>query len=72
MRLGGHERWDDAQRIEVLEMLRHGMRIDGKELLPAQAAWINADQLKVILVQGMHRQLRKMIDRVGASVKALK
>jgi 23S rRNA pseudouridine2604 synthase len=57
---------------EKLALLRHGLELDGKPLLPAQVAWINRDQLRFILTEGRKRQIRRMCDLVGLKVTGLK
>ncbi len=57
---------------ETLELLRHGLCLDGKPLRPAQVSWQNKDQLKFILTEGRKRQIRRMCDEVGLEVTALK
>lgn len=46
--------------------------IEGRKLRPAQVAWINEDQLRFILKEGMKRQIRKMCEAVGLKVIGLK
>ena len=55
-----------------LELLRHGLELDGEALLPATVEWINADQLRFVLKQGKKRQLRRMCEAVGLQVLGLK
>lgn len=55
-----------------LELLNHGLKLDGKELLPAKVVWQNADQLKFILREGKKRQIRRMCEQVGLKVIGLK
>ncbi len=57
---------------ETLELLRHGLCLDGKPLRPAQVSWQNKDQLRFILTEGRKRQIRRMCDEVGLEVTALK
>lgn len=57
---------------EKLELLRHGLQLDGKALKPAQVEWINQDQLRFVLVEGRKRQIRRMCDLVGLTVTGLK
>ncbi|MBX3022286.1 MAG: rRNA pseudouridine synthase [Bdellovibrionales bacterium] len=46
--------------------------IEGRKLRPAQVEWINEDQLRFILKEGMKRQIRKMCEAVGLKVIGLK
>ena len=55
-----------------LRLLRHGLELDGVQLKPAQVEWINEDQLRVILVEGRKRQVRRMCESVGLRVLGLK
>ena len=43
-----------------LQLLRHGLSLDGEKLRPAQVSWQNEDQLRFILRQGKKRQIRRM------------
>lgn len=55
-----------------LELLRHGLELDGEPLLPAQVEWINDDQLRFVLKEGKKRQIRRMCEAVGLDVLGLK
>ncbi len=55
-----------------LELLRHGLCLDGKPLRPARVSWQNKDQLKFILEEGKKRQIRRMCEEVGLQVTAIK
>src|SRR5690606_17045637 len=55
-----------------LELLTHGLELDGKPLLPAKVKWQNKDQLNFILREGKKRQIRRMCDQVGLKVVGLK
>lgn len=57
---------------EGLELLRHGLSLDGQALKPAQVAWANRDQLRIVLTEGKKRQIRRMCALVGLSVIGLK
>lgn len=58
---------------ENLAHLRNGsMVLDGRQLLPAKVDWLNQDQLKIILQEGMKRQIRRMCEAVGLRVVGLK
>lgn len=57
---------------EKLQLLRHGLQLDGKTLKPAQIEWVNQDQLRFVLVEGRNRQIRRMCDLVGLTVTGLK
>lgn len=57
---------------EGLDMLNHGLSIDGEALKEAQVSWLNEDQLRFILKEGKKRQIRKMCEMVGLDVIGLK
>lgn len=72
VRVKGHEAWDERRRERTTRLLAHGMAIDGVPLHRATAGWLNGEQLRVVLTEGRHRQVRKMCDMVGLEVLALK
>jgi len=55
-----------------LQLLRHGLTLDGRKLLPATVSWQNEEQLRFILHQGRKRQIRRMCELVGLKVTGLK
>lgn len=57
---------------ERLQLLRHGLSLDGKALKPAQVSWQNPEQLRFVLQEGRHRQIRRMCELVGLTVTGLK
>jgi len=57
---------------EKLALLRHGLSLDGQELLPAQVDWQNPEQLRFVLKEGKKRQIRRMCEQVGLFVTGLK
>jgi 23S rRNA pseudouridine2604 synthase len=57
---------------ERLELLRHGLSLDGQKLKPAQVEWQNPDQLRFVLTEGKKRQIRRMCELVGLKVVGLK
>lgn len=57
---------------EKLQLLRHGLELDGKPLKPAQVEWVNEDQLRFVLHEGKKRQIRRMCEAVGLKVRGLK
>lgn len=46
--------------------------IEGRRLRPARVEWLNEDQLRFVLKEGMKRQIRKMCEAVGLKVIGLK
>src|SRR5690606_36587139 len=57
---------------EVLERLRHGLRLDERELKPAKVSWQNEHQLRFVLREGRKSQIRRMCELVGLKVVGLK
>jgi len=55
-----------------LQMLNHGLKLDGEALKPAKVSWQNDDQLRFILREGKKRQIRRMCEQVGLKVTGLK
>jgi 23S rRNA pseudouridine2604 synthase len=57
---------------EKLELLCHGLSLDGQSLKPAQVSWQNPEQLRFVLREGKKRQIRRMCEQVGLYVTGLK
>ncbi len=57
---------------DQLQLLNHGLELDGRALKPAQVSWLNADQLRFILREGRKRQIRRMCELVNIKVVGLK
>ena len=58
---------------EDLRLLNEGgMVLEGRTLRPARVEWINEDQLRFVLKEGMKRQIRKMCEACGLYVLGLK
>lgn len=55
-----------------LQLLNHGLELDGVPLKPANVSWLNKDQLRFILREGKKRQIRRMCELVGLKVVGLK
>lgn len=55
-----------------LNMLNHGLTLDGQKLKPAKVTWQNEDQLRFVLREGKKRQIRRMCELVGLKVTGLK
>lgn len=58
--------------VEQMQLLRHGLQLDGKPLKPAHVEWVNREQLRFVLIEGKKRQIRRMCDLVGLKVLGLK
>ena len=55
-----------------LNLLNHGLTLDGYTLKPAKVIWQNENQLSFTLIEGRNRQIRKMCELVGLKVITLK
>ena len=55
-----------------MKLLHHGLELDGVKLKPARVSWANEDQLRFVLREGRKRQIRRMCEKVGLTVTALK
>ena len=62
----------DGVPDSALQLLRHGLELDGEALRPAKVSWANEDQLRIVLQQGKKRQIRRMCEAVGLQVVGLK
>jgi 23S rRNA pseudouridine2604 synthase len=62
----------DGVPASALQLLRHGLELDGEALKPAKVSWANEDQLRIVLQQGKKRQIRRMCEAVGLQVTSLK
>lgn len=54
-----------------LGQLRHGLRLDGRQLKPAKVTSVADHQLRFILKEGRNRQIRRMCELVGLTVTDL-
>jgi len=57
---------------DMMRLSDGSMVIEGRKLLPAKIEWVNEDQLRFVLKEGMKRQIRKMCELVGLRVTGLK
>jgi 23S rRNA pseudouridine2604 synthase len=55
-----------------LELLNHGLSLDGTPLKRAHVTWQNRDQLRFVLQEGKKRQIRRMCELVGLQAVGLK
>ena len=58
-------------RPDTLDLLRHGLALDGVALRPAEVEWIDAERLRFVLREGRKRQIRRMCEAVGLQVQGL-
>jgi 23S rRNA pseudouridine2604 synthase len=54
-----------------LAMLRHGLRLDGRQLKPAKVSVVSDRRLSFILKEGRNRQIRRMCELVDLAVTDL-
>jgi len=57
---------------DKLNLLRHGLSLEGVKLKRATVEWINEDQLRFVLKEGKKRQIRRMCELVNLKVTGLK
>ena len=58
-------------RPDALDLLHHGLALDGVALRPAEVEWIDAERLRFVLREGRKRQIRRMFEAVGLQVQGL-
>ena len=56
---------------QKLNLLRHGLELDGKKLKQAIVFQLNPTRLRIILTEGKKRQIRRMCEEVGLKVTGL-
>ncbi len=54
-----------------LNLLRHGIELDGKKLKQAKVYQLNPTRLRIVLTEGKKRQIRRMCEEVGLKVTGL-
>jgi len=54
-----------------LELLRHGLSLDGRQLKPAKVTVVEPQRLRFILNEGRNRQIRRMCEAVDLEVTDL-
>lgn len=72
VRVSGQANYTFAQLDDALRLLQSGIALDGAPLMAADVSWANESQLKFVLREGRHRQIRRMLTVVGLNVEALK
>mgnify|MGYP001202907712 CR=1 FL=1 len=58
-------------RPDHLVKLRHGLSLDGRQLMAAKVDQLNDDKLRLVLREGRKRQVRRMCDLVGLRARSL-
>lgn len=57
---------------EHVQKMCDGIDLDSRTTLPAKVSKINNRQIRMILIQGMNRQIRRMCEKLGYEIKILK
>jgi len=65
-------RVDGTLDNSAMDLLNHGLILEGYKLKPAKVFWQNESQLSFTLIEGRNRQIRRMCELVGVKVVALK
>lgn len=55
-----------------IEALTHGVVIEGKRTSPAKVKRLNKTEIRIAIFEGRNRQIRKMFETLGYTVKNLK
>ena len=72
VRVRGAEAWTRDRRADIAEILQSGVSLDGAPLKRADVGWLNESQLRFVLREGKHRQIRRMCEYVGLQATAVK
>lgn len=56
----------------MIEKLESGMKLWGEKTLPTKIEQINYHKIRIILKEGKNRQIRRICQKVGATVRTLK
>jgi len=66
--------WEGGEPVpqSTIDLLCHGLELDGVQLKPAKVSWQNEEQLRFVLREGRKRQIRRMCEAVGLTVVGLK
>jgi 23S rRNA pseudouridine2604 synthase len=54
-----------------IQLLRHGLELDGRQLRPAKVTQEDSQVLRFVLTEGRNRQIRRMCELVGLDVTDL-
>jgi 23S rRNA pseudouridine2604 synthase len=74
---GGHEKEYEVQTTrdvddEFLKKMSSGVMIIGRRTRQAKVTRLEADRFRIILTEGMNRQIRRMCETLGTGVRNLK
>lgn len=74
---GGHEKEylvvvDKALSPDFLKAMAEGVEILGRRTLPCRIQQLTVNSFRLVLVQGMNRQIRRMCEALGYRVRSLK
>lgn len=62
---------DKKVTADFLEKMSRGVILEGRKTLPAKVSYLGEDSFAITLVEGRNRQIRRMCDALGYSVKRL-
>ncbi|MBV5277177.1 rRNA pseudouridine synthase, partial [bacterium] len=57
---------------DAVDMLKHGLALDGIPLKPAQVSWQNEEQLRFVLRENRKQHIQRMCELVGLTVVSIK
>ncbi len=63
---------DKAVTAEFVEQMRAGVRIGSTVTRPCQVTKVSRSRFRIVLTQGLNRQIRRMCDELGYKVVSLK
>lgn len=62
---------DRKMADDALSIIRHGMKLEGDQLLPAEVKPLDATRIELSLREGKNRQIRRMCKKLGYTVVKL-
>jgi len=73
----GHEKEyfvviDHQLKPEAINRMERGLTLDGKKLQPTKILSVSKDSFRIVLKEGVNRQIRRMLGRLGYTVIRLK